>query len=84
MDAEFKEHHHYALIHLIGDDKQILDEEQAVMDDQKDKVAEIIEHLPELWPEIKGGFTCNALHKSLKSLAEEASPDRKDRAFSQG
>ena len=44
LDVECKEHH-CAVIDLIGDDEQILDEEQAVMDDHEDKVAEITELL---------------------------------------
>ena len=50
LNAEFKEHH-YAVIDLIGGDEQIFDGEQAVMDDQEDKVAEIIECLQQLRPE---------------------------------
>ena len=52
LDVEFKEHH-YAVIDLVGDDGQTLDEQQVVMDDHKDKVAEIIERLQLLCPESK-------------------------------
>ena len=52
LDAELKDHH-YTVIDLVGDDEQKLDEEQAVMDDHKDKVAEITEHLQQLRPESK-------------------------------
>ena len=41
------------MINLVGDEEQILDEEQAVMDDQEDKVAEITERLHQLLPESK-------------------------------
>ena len=49
---EFKEHH-YAVINLVGDDEQILVEEQAILDNQTVKVAEITECLHQLWPESK-------------------------------
>ena len=52
MDVDFKEHH-YAVIDLVGDDEQKLDEEQAVMGNHEDKVAEITECLQQLWPESK-------------------------------
>ena len=52
LDVEFKEHH-YAVIDLAGDDKQILDEEQAVMDDHEDKVEEITERMQQRYPESK-------------------------------
>ena len=38
--------HHYSVNDLVWGDEQVLDEEQAVMNDYKDKVAEIIERLP--------------------------------------
>ena len=50
LDAELKEHH-YTVIDLVDEKK--LDEEQAVMDDHKDKVADITECLHQLWPESK-------------------------------
>ena len=50
LDVEFKEQH-CAVISLVGNDKQILDEEQVIMDDYEDKVAEIIERLQQLQPE---------------------------------
>ena len=72
LDAEFKEHH-YTVINLVGDDEQKLDEEQAVMDDHKDRVAEITERLQQLRPESKVAFISSALHGSL------AKPDNKIR-----
>ena len=41
------------MIDLVGDDNQVLHEEEAIMDDHKDKVAENIERLQQLWPEAK-------------------------------
>ena len=52
LDAEFKEHH-YAVIDLVRDDKQKLDEEQAVMNNHKDKVPKIVVRLQQLRPESK-------------------------------
>ena len=52
LNAEFKELH-YAVIDLVGNYEQILDEEQAVMDDHKDKVSEIVLCLQQLWPDSK-------------------------------
>ena len=52
LDIEFKEYH-YTVIDLVGGAEQILDEEQAVMDDHEDKVAEITERLQQLRPELK-------------------------------
>ena len=52
LDAEFKDHH-YAVIDLVGYDEQILDDEQPIMDDNEDKVAEIIERLQQLRPKSK-------------------------------
>ena len=39
------------MIDLVSDDEHVLDEEKAVIDDQEDKVAEIIEHMQQLRPE---------------------------------
>ena len=41
------------VIDLVGDDEQVLDEKQAVMDNHEDKFAEIIERLQQLQPELK-------------------------------
>ena len=56
LDVECKEHP-YAVIDLVRDDEQVLDKEQAVMDDHKDKVAEIIEGLQELRPKAKAALS---------------------------
>ena len=65
LDVEFKEHH-YVMINLVGDDEQVLDEKQAIMDDHEDKVAEIIECLQQLRPEAKAALSAahstNASH----------------------
>ena len=45
------------------------DDEQAAMDNYKDKVPEIIERLQELFPEAKEAFISSAIHGSLASLA---------------
>ena len=55
LDIEFKPQQ-YAVIDLVGDDEHVLDEEQAVMEEHEDKVAEIIEHLQELPPEAKAAL----------------------------
>ena len=41
-----------------------LEEEQAIMDDQKDKVAELVKHIPELG--IKSPFTLDLLTSDTK------------------
>ena len=64
LDAEFKEHH-YAVIDLVGDDEQKLDEEQAVMDDHEDKVAVITECQQQLWPKSK--VATSAAHSTGQS-----------------
>ena len=55
LDAEFKEHH-YSVIDLVGVDKQKLGEEQALMDNHEDKVAEIVLRLQQLWPDSKAAL----------------------------
>ena len=50
--AEFEEYHH-AVINLVGDDEQKLYEEQALMDDHKHKVAEIVLRLQQVRPDSK-------------------------------
>ena len=52
LDIEFKENH-YAVIDLVEDDEQILNEQQAVIDNHEDKVAEITECLQQLRLESK-------------------------------
>ena len=56
LDVEFKEHH-YAVIDLVEDHEQVLDDEQAIMNDYEEKVAEIIECLQELRPEAKAALS---------------------------
>ena len=63
------------MINLLRDDKQILDEEQAIMDDHKDKVAEIIQHMQELQPETKAELSVahstghsHHLHRELNDV----------------
>ena len=41
------------MVDLVGDDEQVKDEEQAMMDNHEDKVAEIIERLQVLRPKAK-------------------------------
>ena len=45
------------MIDLVGDHEQVLDKEQAVMDNHEDKVAEIIERLQELRAEAKAALS---------------------------
>ena len=44
------------MIDLVKDDKQVLGEEQAVMDDYEDKYAEVIERVLGFWPEVKAAI----------------------------
>ena len=62
LNSEFKEHHD-TVIDLIGDEQQKLDEEQALMDDHEDKVADITVRVQQLWPETKA-----ALHRPMYPL----------------
>ena len=49
LDAEFKQYHH-TVIHPVGNEEKILDEEQATMDNQEDKVGVITECLYQFQP----------------------------------
>ena len=65
LDVDFKEHH-YAVIDLVGDDEQKLDEEQALMDDNEDKVAEIVVCLQQLQTDSKvASLTVHSMHKCV-------------------
>ena len=84
LDLVFKEHH-YAVIDLVGEDEQIFDAEQVVMDDHEDKVAEITKHLQQLQPEIKAALSAahpmghshhlckrlNHIEKCVRSVKDE-------------
>ena len=52
LNMKFKEYH-YILIDLLEDDEGRMEGEQAILDNYKDKTADIMEHIQQLHPRTK-------------------------------